>query len=201
MSLPSAAYGPRGRSFQPSPPLIDAPSGTMVNFKTIRRIMCSSYTGTGVVIGEGTMITAAHVIQPTDICVDQESGQIGVVVYKDFSADVATVKFSKKLFSEKMEISCKGFKKGGRYFAIGYEHGESLVINRMVGSGVTEQVLTVEGGNYPQMSMLFGRIIPGMSGGPIVDDKGRMVGMNNATDSQMRGWSRSMRDTKYCAKD
>ncbi len=50
------------------------------------------------------------------------------------------------------------------------------------------------------LRILQGSIVGGMSGGPIYDASGMVVGINSATDGKQLALSRELRDTILCRK-
>jgi len=57
----------------------------------------------------------------------------------------------------------------------------------------------VEGTSYSGMMLFRGGAIPGMSGGPIIDGRGRVVAIINASNSELStALGRSVKDTILC---
>lgn len=173
----------------------------MINFKNVRLLYCGRYNGTGVLLNKGLVITAAHVSEGSQSCLDNNSGQVGKVLSSDANLDMSIIVYEKGLPEKFMDISCDGFEKNEIYYAIGWEDGTDLVVNRMIGTGI-KKTIKIDDSQYDNLAMLKGRIIKGMSGGPIVNDRGQLVGINNVTDETVhRGYSREMRDTIFCREE
>lgn len=58
----------------------------------------------------------------------------------------------------------------------------------------------VQGKPHVGLRELKGVLIPGMSGGPVVDEDGTIIGINNVTNFGIwnKAWSRELKDTILC---
>lgn len=93
-------------------------------------------------------------------------------------------------------IDCGGFVKGRKYLALGFARGGSDVSVEMEATGETDS-----NGN----AMLSGMVpvIPGQSGGPVIDETtGRVVGTVNMENFEAGlSWSVPLSATPICRKD
>lgn len=144
------------------------------------RVDCGFSAGTAVKIGVDRYITAAHVVD-SPLC------SVGGVPLTNVSVedhDFAT--FTSKSSADFTKVSCKGYKTGEYYLAKGYALGgfESVSIPWLA----TEFI-------QAGYRVFMGEGVPGMSGGPLVNRRGEVVGVVN-----MRWPSRSvaLRDTSVC---
>ncbi len=180
----------------------------MISFAAIRHITCGDGTGTGSIIQADTVLTAAHVVDENVTCIDTMSGAIGTVVAKDDASDLALLKFPVKSLPERfIRMSCEGFRAGQTYYSYGWMFGQEFVVQRLIGTGyIAPLIYTHDGKALANIQIVQGVIIPGMSGGPIVDIDGNMVGTNQVTDwdgvTNMGelGGSRSISETNFCKK-
>ena len=174
-------------------------SESMIDLKSVKLIFCGANVGTVVVIDDRTLLTANHVTEGNLACIDDITGDVGSVDLRDTENDISTIKFARKTFSDdhKLKISCKGFKKNNIYYAVGWERGTDLVVNRLKATG-SFRTINAEHSRFEHVSVLIGRMVKGMSGGPVIDKNGKMVGMNTATDSIATAFSKAMRDTVFC---
>lgn len=174
-----------------------------INLEPVRHLYCGNSTGTGSLIGSDRVLTAAHVTGTVRECRDDASKTMGQVIYVNSDLDIAVVQFPvAQLPTRTMRYSCKGFREKKTYYAIGWQNGTELVINRVVGTKIIDDRSDKKSGTlFNHVAMVRGYIIPGMSGGPIVDEDGVMVGTNQATNHDGRAWSRPISDTYLCRKD
>lgn len=173
----------------------------------IQRIECETndnrvITGTAFYIGNDTFITANHVVEDRPFCRDSFNQQEMVIDRVSKKHDFATIKFKNisGLGSHGMKINCNGFKSGRKYSSFGYALGTVFVMNNLKATGkFTKPNHTVENKPYGGMRELKGMLVQGMSGGPIVDDLGYVVGINNVTaDAGTKAFSYELKDTFLC---
>lgn len=143
--------------------------------EAIVRVECGG-VGTAFHIGKGLYVTAAHVVAG---CKDQP----GIVIY-DEAKDVAVIRGA--VIKARIKYSCSRFNPGEEYLAIGFAHGFPF-----------KTFIPVIASKFIQKGYqsFIGEMIPGMSGGPILDEYGRAHGIVNM---RWPGRSQELADTVVC---
>lgn len=169
------------------------------NFAPVRKIACTKGNGTGFMISDDIMITAQHVIQGSSECHDAYTNEPLTPIYQSYEEDFAVLRVPPmEKPKKKLKITCAGFTPGKVYYSIGFVG--DLIVTRV---RATDQIDSAKdyrtGTPFRQVRVLNGLVIPGMSGGPIIDPHGRVVGINNATRNKgEQALSREMKDTYFC---
>lgn len=201
--------------FKPTPPapepeaVIDVANGPtaniyLLNMKSISQVICGNMTGTVEVVGQGRMVTAFHVVadergSPKTNCMVK--GRPAKVISYDSKLDFAILN-GDTYKSDYYLYDCNGFTQGQLYIAVGYPGGRFVANLLVAGSIASETMETKTKQTFHGMRMLQGAVYPGMSGGPIVDLSGRVVGIVNATNlNHTTAYARELRDTELCSKD
>lgn len=133
----------------------------------IVRVDCDQSVGTAVKVGPNTYLTAAHVVDEGVCKVD---GQEIVVTSIDKNIDFAT--FTGPASNSQLPIDCRGFIPKELYLSRGYAYGGLADFEEMM----VASSYKVRGTHF---IALVGEIIPGMSGGPLINEAGKVVGINN----------------------
>lgn len=168
-----------------------SPSPYFLDQSTVMQVVCpiekdgmkGSWTGSAFYIGNGRFVTARHVIRDED---DPAKPLLTTCTIKDQpvtildvgkgSVDYAMIQAAVWL-PYRAILSCNGVKQGRSYYATGYAMGNPWqVTTRLIGSG--SKVYSPGPGNNEES--LRGRAVQGMSGGPVGDDDGVIVGIMSA---------------------
>lgn len=146
---------------------------------TVVLVDCPTSIGTAYKVSDDEYVTALHVVDTPGCRID---GQLLTVerVYED--KDMATVRGPS--YRGQIEISCKGYKPGKEYTAKGFGLGMYMEVPWMASS------LSQRG-----FHVFYGEAVPGMSGGPLIDRKGRAHGVVNM---RWPARSASLEDTHLC---
>lgn len=179
-----------------------------VDLSAIRLISCDKWTGTGFLIADNIMATAAHVAKGTH-CEDQKTHKPAVTYYSDDKTDFALMSVGLKGIPY-IKYNCSRFKTGQHYASYGYSsYLQNYMIFRqsdiVAMSDYTDENFNVEGVVHPHMRHVFGASVPGHSGGPVIDSiTGYAIGMNNAGYMNIFGlangenYSTELADTILC---
>jgi hypothetical protein len=165
----------------------------IVQPESIVQVLCFGkdveLAGTAFRIGPQFLLSVNHVTSGPEQCFI--GGKPINLAWKSPTSD-----FSELLGDEGpyLPIDCKGFVKGHHYIAIGFARGVTPV---------TTLDLVATGEHDHGMALLVGMVplIPGMSGGPLIDSEtGKVVGVNNAENFEDGlSWSQELKDEPVCA--
>lgn len=154
--------------------------------------------GTGFLINDRTIITAQHVIKDAHAC--SIAGVDLVIDQENHLLDYATLSIQTRGL-QSLPVRCEGFTRGKNYYAIGYARGTRFTMNRLVATHRFETTQTSDGLDQGyNLRELRGTATPGMSGGPIIDEDGYVVGITIAISTRgvNRVYSRELKDTHLC---
>ena len=167
-------------------PASTASKQSTVNFPAVRQIVCAGGKGTGFRIADGRWVSVAHVTN--NLACSIHGMPLGA---KDEPGDFSITDYEGKAGG--FPVNCEGFKPGEYYFAIGYA------------GGFEWQTMTRHMATYKLSDdgyrILLGSptVIPGMSGGPILNAKGEVVGtVNMYSKIYPLSFSRELKDTSLC---
>jgi serine protease Do len=140
-------------------------------------------SGTGFAICPDLIVTSYHVIaQRPNIQVTSMDGTVskGSVVVKDIANDLALIKVSTGTTFSPVPLGkpCDA-KSGGKVFTIGFPLTNELGSNAKIGEGIINSLTGID--DDPRMYQISIPIQPGNSGGPLLDDKGNVIGIVAAT--------------------
>jgi S1-C subfamily serine protease len=171
--------------------------------KSVRKIRCGEGHGTGFAISDKLIVTANHVTT-NRTCVDGETSLPLFPVYENPEQDFAVMSFHEPQKQiPAMRVNCRGFEPEKTYYSMGFPGVgfQDLMITRLMATKDVspDNHQSFQGTPMSRMRQLKGVIIQGMSGGPILDTRGRVVGINNATEhGYYRGLSRPLSQTYLC---
>lgn len=181
------------------------PSPYFLDPSSVVKFECAHGSGSGFYIGDGKFITARHVVlnmeedgTPNDNC--RINGMpVHVITIGKGWVDYALVSAPISLTFRQI-MTCRPFREGQTYYATGYAEGRPWpVTQKLIGTGAREASSQGAGANE---SLLRGAATEGMSGGPVVDENGVVVGIVSAgaEGGETSTMFLALADTPYCKK-
>jgi hypothetical protein len=156
-----------------------------VNLSAVHQVFCAEGRGTAFEAG-GRMISVNHVTSLSNCHI----GSDPVVPTPEGDLDFSTI----ALPAQGFRVNCEGFKNGEYYWAVGYADGNPIQrVTTLVGTGERDP------GNGEALLLGDPTVIPGMSGGPIFNSAGEVVGTVNMYSQIFPiSLSRELKDTSLC---
>jgi hypothetical protein len=166
---------------------------TTIETRPISRVMCIVGTGgsagTMFRIGPKLAVSANHVTMAPNCIADGEHLNAKPAPDRDYSI------IPLQNEGPYLKVDCNGFVKDGHYLALGYARGLPFITQvKLIGTGRKIGEFAALWGIFP--------VIPGMSGGPIIDaDTGKVVGIVNVGEwrSGISG-SEELKGTSVCQR-
>jgi putative serine protease PepD len=158
------------------------------------QIKTTDGSGTGFVVDQnGTIVTNAHVVEGSKTVKvffdDADEGVDGTVTGTDVSSDLAAVKIdpkAAKLVPLALADSDDA-KPGDAVLAIGYPLGLDRTLTTGIVSGLGRQIQAQNGFSIDKVIQTDASINPGNSGGPLIDSRGRVIGVNSQIATSAAG--------------
>jgi serine protease Do len=146
------------------------------------RVVSRGYgVGSGVIWdSSGVIVTNAHVVEDEGVSVVTSAGDEmdARVVHRDAQADIAVLKVDAAGLSAAPVGDPESLRAGEMVFALGYPWGISAAVTAGVVIGVGDQEEVYVGTKGRPWLTVNMRLRPGNSGGPVIDSRGRVVGIS-----------------------
>lgn len=173
----------------------------LTNLDLIPVIDCGGNYGTGAWISDDQIITAHHVVTGKKACTVR--GKPVQIIYSNRADDFAVVRLASG-HQQRLPYSCGGFVAGETYLAIGHTRSkQDFALTHLT---ATNEVINTKDGKtgqpFPSVRVLRGIVRKGMSGGPIINMQGQIVGTVNAQEENLSKqvvYARDLKDTYLCA--
>jgi S1-C subfamily serine protease len=133
----------------------------------------SSMSGSGVLLGDGLMVTNAHVIGNSDRCILNHGKNKGKLMKKGKTIDLAL--FHTDLNSTPIKKALK-FIEGQKIFTVGFAviDGHSPIVT----AGYLTKVVYLQG--FPLIAMINAKVFNGQSGGGVFNESFELIGIITA---------------------
>lgn len=166
-------------------------SKLFVNYPLVHKVSCDEGSGTAFRIGKNHWLSVAHVATLSHCEID---GRKVVVTEIDGKHDFA--RLDGESSGNGFRVNCSGFIPGHWYWAVG--HAKGLPFQTALAVYATY----ARGGNGKRVLIGEYDFIPGMSGGPVLDELGQVVGTVNAfIPGTPISLSRELKETSICGAD
>ena len=149
-------------------------------------------SGTGFVVdADGTIVTNAHVVgsaSSVEVQFADDETETGRVMGVDRSSDLAVVKVDAGRALKPLALAdSSAVRTGELAVAIGSPFGLSQTTTAGIVSGTGRHIEAPDGFQIDSVIQTDAPINPGNSGGPLLDAKGRVIGVNSQIASQSGG--------------
>jgi hypothetical protein len=184
-----SAFSALALAFSSPALLSNAPPTIHIHYPLVKQVKCFGSRGTAFRIGPTQMLSVAHVTDAFGCTIE---GQPFTAV-TDEGLDFVVIEVPASLRrSGALRINCGGFIPGQYYWASGYARGmpwqQQVVVRAWPDKAGGQQVLY----GYPTF-------IPGMSGGPVMNAAGEVVGLvNRYHPFAPFSLSLALKDTSIC---
>jgi hypothetical protein len=164
----------------------DPVKANAVNYPQILRVQCAGGSGTAFKTERG-WVSAAHVTSLFGC----EIGGVPIGATPEGTLDFSRLDYAGK--GSGFKVNCEGMKAGTYVFAAGYAGGFTW-------QTMTRHLVTYKSTDDGLRLVLGGpTFIPGMSGGPVLNAAGEVVGIVNAYSKMFPvSFSRELKDTSLC---
>ena len=155
-------------------------------------IQTNGGSGTGFVVNaNGTIVTNAHVVgsaSTVEVQFADDETETGRVMGVDRSSDLAVVKVDAGRALKPLALAdSSAVRTGELAVAIGSPFGLSQTTTAGIVSGTGRHIEAPDGFQIDSVIQTDAPINPGNSGGPLLDAKGRVIGVNSQIASQSGG--------------
>jgi hypothetical protein len=161
----------------------------------VRQVVCyfGNMMGRGTAwrISKGRFVSVSHVTGRGGSC--YIDGKPITVEHDDPFGDFSIVRTDDRTEGG-IPLNCNGYYHGYHYYSVGYARGQHPSV------AITLRANKLFFNFFAQWQIFTGieTVIPGMSGGPILNASGEAVGAVNAYNKQGVSWSRSYKETVLC---
>lgn len=139
-------------------------------------------------IGDGYFITASHVVGDNDkakIITDMGAFRTVTVMWRDKELDIALLKVDDEINLDEVELSCAPPERGA-VTIYGLPHGfDFMAMSATISQEELHDIGIKGGGKWRVLVIVSVDVVPGMSGGPVVNSDGYVVAVIVGTNDQL----------------
>lgn len=160
------------------------------NAASVLKIMVGDGHGSGVYVGHGYAITASHVVgKESSVGIKLMSGEtrVGEVLWANSSYDIALLHLDDAKGMKASVLDCRTANDGEVIVARGNPMMMEFITSYGHVSGTARSI-----GPWKVAFIADATIIPGMSGGPVFDDDGKVIGISVGVITAPMGIGASM---------
>ena len=164
------------------------------NIPQVKMVMCTEGSGTAWRNGIGSYVTAGHVAIMDGCEIDGEPIE---VTYLSEEYDIATLRTH--VWGVPLPIDCGGEPDGEATAGVGYAEG--LPFQRVIFAIASDKLTAFE--QWKHFRTLYGeeQYIPGMSGGPVLNQEGKVIGLVNGYNTIAPvSYSQELKGTPLCSR-
>ena len=154
------------------------------SFDSVVVIISGNSLGSGFALGEDCIITNSHVINGNNtvsITMYEGSSTSAYVIYNDKELDIAVLYCPSVKLSPLKIGELSNTRIGSDVYAIGAPHGMSYTLTK---GTLSSKKRDINGVSYLQIDAALNE---GNSGGPLLDEKGYLIGMNTMKMNESEG--------------
>lgn len=155
---------------------------------TVQILTKEGSRGTGFHLGNGLIMTAYHVVNNHDVRLFYEYNNIlheAILIMYHEEYDLAILQMNRFIPIPTLQFASKDPQIGDRLYALGFHFGIKAL--KVASHGHVTGF--VKAGDKPQYMMFNAAINSGASGGPIINNKGEVIGINQLIYTRTGDWS------------
>lgn len=159
----------------------------------VKQVVCDEARGSAFRLSTGRFASVWHVSRHSNCKIGDRPITIE---HEDPVSDFSIVTIENDWETGGIEVDCHGYQEGNWYYSVGFARGWPASVTISIRNGGPFLLNTILKGWSIFKGVEY--VIPGMSGGPILDIYGKAVGTVNAYNDTGLSWSRPLKETILC---